>query len=347
MRRLKLTLPLLAAVVAAFLIGCGGTTPISSRSAPQPAITPLPAQSICRPGSMGAALRCSSKLGALLQLQSGPEPGQTGIDLSNNDPSFGSWRTIRRHASFAYFKVSEGTGFIDGTASQMAREAKAAGLLIGGYDFQHVCGVNPFSEADVFILAAKHVGLLKGSGVLPPTADFEAGGGCNAKVWLGQWSRTVRRVTRDMVYSDPGFYNPSVGCFSEADYGWVADLGAFAPLCGLRTIFHQYSFAAWDGVAHVDGDVFRGSYRQLAALAASAPVETNTQKRARWKRELDAHYRLRAELHAFIDKHHCRRGRPWFGHAKPRNFHTRCGKALAAGKRQNHEINAFHAKRVF
>jgi GH25 family lysozyme M1 (1,4-beta-N-acetylmuramidase) len=227
---------------------------------------------------------------------------QTGIDLSNNDPSFGQWSTIRKHESFVYFKVNEGTGFIDHTAAQMAREARAAGLLVGGYDFQHVCGANPVAEARTFINAARADRLLSGPGVLPPTADFELSFGvCNASAWLRAWSNEVRKFAKDDVYSDPGFFVPEVGCFSDADYGWVADLGGFVPLCGLHTVFHQYSWAAWDGVAHVDGDVFLGSYAQLQALASQTPAKpahVQPTKPQLTKRIL--------ELRADLTRHHCR-----------------------------------------
>lgn len=255
MRRLALLLlPLLLA-----LVGCGGSSlsPHPSRPAtPAPPVCMVPAGGH---GSMGSTLRC--RVGApLLQLTA--PAGQTGLDLSNNDPSYGHWATIRRHDSFVYLKVSEGTGFVDGTAARMAREAHAAGLLVGGYDFLHVCGDNPVGEAWVFIDAARRDGLVAGRGVLPATADFELGTGCNAGAWLRAWSDTIRRLTHDAVYSDLGYYLPEVRCFTDADYGWVADLSAFQTLCNLRTVFQQYSWAAWNGVGHADGDVFRGSYQQ-------------------------------------------------------------------------------------
>ena len=216
-------------------------------------------------GYLGATLRCHPSLRALPPAAA--VRGQTGLDLSNNNPIFGRWRTVREHDSFVYLKVSEGAGFTDGTAARMAREARAAGLLVGGYDFLHVCGDSPVAEADLFIRDARADGLLEGAGVLPPAADFELGSGCNASAWLRAWSTTVRRLTHDAVYSDPGYYSPTVGCFDDANAGWVADLGAFQALCGLHTVFWQYSWTAWNGVSHADGDVFRGSYAQLQALA--------------------------------------------------------------------------------
>ena len=142
---------------------------------------------------------------------------------------------------------------------------------------------------------------------------------------------------RSAVYSDPGFYIPELGCFSEADYGWVADLGGFQPLCGLRTVFHQYSWTAWDGVASVDGDVFRGSYGQLLALTSTPkPKPTPGQIKTRKHRELAAHYRVRSQLRALITKHHCRT------HAKPRSYHTVCGYWLKHGQREARFIKQLH-----
>lgn len=270
---------------------------------------------------------------------SGVPAGQTGIDLSNNDPSYGSWATIRRHESFVYLKVSEGTGFVDGTAARMAKEARAAGLLVGGYDFQHVCQDGAIGEARVFVDAARSDGLLTGPGVLPPTADFEFGGGCNARAWLGAWSAYVRRYAPDAVYSDPGFYSPELGCFSGADYGWVADLGGFTSLCGLRTVFWQFSWNQWDGVANVDGDVFRGSYAQLQALAhAVSPAVIARQRHA----HLVADYRLRTKLRALEAKHHCRQ--PPFHAAKPVSYEHACHTWVLHGRQVNADIARLHRR---
>lgn len=62
------------------------------------------------------------------------------------------------------------------------------------------------------------------------------------------------------------------------------------------------------------------------------PKPTPAQERTAKRRSLAKHKIEVATLHAEIDRHHCRKGKPWFGHAKPRNWHTRCGKALKAGK---------------
>jgi hypothetical protein len=318
MRRHTLALLLLPLLL---IVGCGGHTPASTPVAPTPTTncTAPPGH-----GSMGSTLRC--RLGAPLLHLTAPT-GQTGIDLSNNDPSYGQWATIRRHASFVYLKVSEGTGFTDGTAARMAHEARTAGLLVGGYDFMHVCGDSPTDEARVFISAARRDGLLSGRGVLPATADFELGTGCNAGAWLRAWSNAIRRLTRDMVYSDPGYYTPMLGCFTNADYGWVADLNGFQPLCGLWTVFQQYSWAAWDGVAHVDGDVFRGSYQQLQALAGIFPPKPPKHSRQQL-------LRLRIELRADLARRRCRVA-PYHGRGR---YHRLCHHWLLYGASVNKQL---------
>lgn len=273
------------------LAACGGQEPRSSTACYSP----------LGHGSMGVSQKCRP---ALFRLNRAAPPGQTGIDLSNNDPVYGAnnWQTIRHHASFVYLKVSEGTRFIDQTARRMGVEARHAGLFVGAYDFLHVCGTNPRAEAIYFIGAAENFELLKGVGILPPTADFEYGSGCNANTWLKEWSNTVHRLSRDMVYSDPGYYIPQAGCFTQADYGWVADLGAYQPLCKLPTVFHQYSFSAWDGVSRVDGDVFRGSYAQLRALAGFKPHPHPCSRRC----ELRRLYAQRSELRRDLTHRRCR-----------------------------------------
>lgn len=318
MRRLALLFPLLLLVAA----GCAPSSP------PHPAATTTQAPCVIPAGhgSMGATLRC--RVGAPL-LQLAAPAGQTGLDLSNNNPSYGHWGLIRRHDSFAYFKVSEGTGFVDDTAARMAREARAAGLLVGGYDFLHVCGDSPVGEAWVFIGAARRDGLISGRGVLPATADFELGTGCNAGAWLRAWSDTVRRLTRDSVYSDPGYYLPEVRCFTDADYGWVADLDGFQALCNLHTVFQQYSWAAWDGAGYADGDVFRGGYQQLQALAGITPPKPPAPKPSRV-----ALLRLRNVLRADLTRRRCRVA-PYHGRGR---YHAVCHRWLLEGAQVNKQL---------
>ena len=306
----------LLAVVAALLSACGAATQTNT------ALTPRSSEAtVCSPelghASMGVSQRCKAGL-PLLTL--GVPPGQTGLDLSNNDPIYGEWHTVRKHDSFAYFKVSEGVSFVDSTAARMSREAKAAGLYVGGYDFMHVCQTNPVAEADFFIKYARADGLLVGRDVLPVTADFELGTGCNAKTWLASWSRAVRRLTKDAVYSDPGYYVPSVGCFTQADYGWVADLGGFESLCSLRTVFQQYSWTAFNGVSHADGDVFRGSYAALSALANAKPAPS----------PLPALYARRRALRRVLAQDGCR--------ARTRR-HERLGPRCRRWYREGNEVN--------
>ena len=62
--------------------------------------------------------------------------------------------------------------------------------------------------------------------------------------------------------------------------------------------------------------------------------------RAQLEAELHYHEARRNALHYVIDVHHCRKGPPWYGHAKPRSYHTRCGIWLREGQR---EINAIHS----
>ena len=294
---------LMMLVVVLALAGCSG----KPAGKPLPVRLPVPS---CAPAAghaqMGASLRC--RVTALPPVTLAP-PGQTGLDLSNNNPVYGlaAWRQIRRHDSFVYLKVNEGTSYRDPTAARMAHDARAAGLFVGGYDFQHVCATNPVSEARVAIAAARTDGLAAGHGVLPLVADFElAYGTCNRTAWLNAWTATVRRTLgRAAVYSDPGFYAPSVGCFTSADVGWVADLGGYVSLCRLATVLHQYSFAAADGVGFADGDVYLGSYRQLQALAGASPAP-KPRKPTPGARRLAKLVKRRDRLRVLEARHACR-----------------------------------------
>jgi len=65
-----------------------------------------------------------------------------------------------------------------------------------------------------------------------------------------------------------------------------------------------------------------------------APVKRPT-KAELHKRKVKTLRRLsteRRELHGDVDRHHCRGGKPWFGHAKPRRYHSLCVRWVRRGK---------------
>lgn len=156
-----------------------------------------------------------------------------GPDFSNNNPveSASAWDKIAAHNSYAIFKVTEGTGFTDGTAATMARFAKARGLMVGGYDFLHICGDNPTVEAQVFVSHLKADGLT-GRKTFPGIGDAEFGGGCDARTWILAWVGEVRALTgrTPLIYTGAWYWQPHLGAFwPNPSLSWISGYGVRYP----------------------------------------------------------------------------------------------------------------------
>src|SRR5690242_3560234 len=73
-----------------------------------------------------------------------------GVDVSNNDGGV-NWTSIRGGGyTFAWAKATEGTTFHDSYYPGNMSNGKAAGVLMGAYDFARPAGNCPGSEANYF-----------------------------------------------------------------------------------------------------------------------------------------------------------------------------------------------------
>lgn len=202
-----------------------------------------------------------------------------GPDLSNNDPVYAGQAQIAAHNSFEIFKVSEGTGYIDPTAKPMAVLAKARGLVVGGYDFLHVCGPSPVAEADVFAYHLKADGLT-GPGTLPGTGDAEYGGsGCNARAWLYNWAWEVHRQTGrwPMFYTGAWWWDPHVGAWwPSPSLAWISGYVSWThliPPAGHRQVdLWQFSDHGWNGASTGDLSIWRDGVSAFNAASSSKPA---------------------------------------------------------------------------
>lgn len=97
-----------------------------------------------------------------------------GIDVSsNNGRSINFTKVHDSGVKFVFVKVSEGTTYVNPYAARHVHDARAAGLIVGGYHFVHpASGVDPHTEADHFLANARKLGLLK-AGSLRPAIDSE------------------------------------------------------------------------------------------------------------------------------------------------------------------------------
>jgi hypothetical protein len=198
-----------------------------------------------------------------------------GPDLSNNNPvySAASWAAIGRHNAFEIDKVSEGTGYADPTAAPMAREARAHGVVVGGYDFLHVCLDAPASEADLFVSRLKADGIV-GGGTLPPTGDAEypSAPACNVRTWISGWADRVHSLLGrwPQIYTGAWWWNPHVGVWwLPHALAWVSGYTSWAflphPSGRSQVDLWQFSDHGWNGATTSDLSVWRDGAKAFAA----------------------------------------------------------------------------------
>jgi len=206
-------------------------------------------------------------------------PGTTrvaGIDVSVYQGSI-NWASV--HAAgkrFAYIRYSDGTGHLDPNFNANWRNAKAAGMTVGAYQFFRA-SENPTTQADLVINAVSALGGL-GTPNLPIAIDVETNDGqtdatVNSRVntWLARvLARTGR--TRPMLYTSPGIWS-GLGSPSPdpLPYLWDAHWGATCPTVPSpwgRLRFWQYSdTGAVSGISGaVDLDLYNGSLAEMQAL---------------------------------------------------------------------------------
>jgi Glycosyl hydrolases family 25 len=303
---------LITAVAVLLLVaGCGGGHSGSSPSvvSSQPATTPCNAP-------------VPAHMGECVQQRFGLAPGVStlahGWDISvyQGTPSFPA--SLR----FVYNQVGDGTSYRDPNFSASCAREKRQGIKCGAYLFVRPGDAAGQAAVIRYVLAQTD---------LPPALDVEVPGAYGELCLIAHDLHVLIVV----AYTAPGLWPGGATCGTRL---WAAEWGTAG-----------YAFAGWSsyvaqqtcGTCGVDEDSDHG----LLALVHPAP--THAQVLARWHRELDAHYRLRAELHGDIDRHHCRLGKPWYGHATPSSYHTVCGDWLEHGEREVRIINAFHQKGVW
>lgn len=272
------------------LTACGGHTSTSGvpyKTLPRPSIPTTETAPSCGDSTNHSLGQCLPKPKQTTGATLSPSQSLLGCDLSNNDPVFGvtDWKQIASKVSWCYLKVNESTGFVDSTAGPMARAAKAAGVLVGGYDFQHVCQGSAAAEADTFVRAGRADGLL-GNGTLKPMADMEYPSvtSCNVRTWEGEWRAEVIRQTGENpgVYTGAWWWNPHVGCWWPAPYkgsdvsswisGYVASLAQVPRPCGRSVItVWQSSDHGFNGHGTSDTSSWVAGMASLQAAVVGPP----------------------------------------------------------------------------
>lgn len=298
--------------------GCGKT--VSTQTVTTPA--PL-APASCNPRVPAHLGECVQQHFGLTSKASAPVDGWD-ISVYQGEPAFPS--SLR----FVFNQVGDGASYRDPNFSANCAREKDRGIKCGAYLF--VRPGNAYGQALVIARVA-------GQTNLPPALDVEVPGSYQELCPIAADLKVDFHVAIVVAYTAPGLWWGGSACGTLL---WGAEWGTAG-----------YAFSNWSsyvaqqtcGTCAVDEDVDHG----LLALAhpAPKPPPTHAQTVARWHRELDVAYRLRTELHADIDRHHCRLSRPTLGHAKPPTYHTVCGRWLAHGQVEVRRIVAFHAKGVF
>lgn len=265
---------------------------------------------------------------------------RSGPDVSNNDPFF-NWHPVQEHGHpFGYDKVIQGTRFVDSTAAGMASAQRAATVIPGGYDFLEVCRTSASGEARLFASRLKAIGLVGHAFVPMGDAEWPLSLACSpsqARSWLASWQSTLHSLIHRWAgfYTGAWWWNPNVGCWRPPHgalrwvSGYIVRRLLPIPACWGGVDLWQYTDSGFNGVSHTDMSVLETSQSKFLGT----PEQTPAQKRAAKLRSLRTHEATVRELHGDIDRHHCRKGKPWYGHAFPRQYHSLCERWLRLGER--------------
>lgn len=237
-------------------------------------------------------------------------------DFSNNDPCYCAAQ-LKAHGHVGEIdKVNQGVGFIDSTFGRMIADAKAHGLVVGGYDFDQDYTA---AEAYTFVAGLHRAGIYRGTPrTFPPTLDVEFG--LPSKSGLEhQLAVLFREYGRAQIYTGPWYWLPHFGCWiPQGVTFWLSGYPVVSPFCGLngnpfKVNAHQYTDHGATGASQVPyADVTRYLGSSFARFSQSG--QTQAQLRALKVRSLHSHEANRRVLHRLVDQHHCRRGQ----HTTPR-----------------------------
>lgn len=192
-----------------------------------------------------------------------------------------NWGAVRASgARFAFVKLSEGPSYVNPFGAADYRNARAAGLYVGGYHFARPRLPLSTAGTDARRFAAQ-VGNVRQAGFLPPVLDIEATGGLSAAD-VTSWTRTfltaLQAATQrtPMIYTGGWFWKGYMGNpsgFSQYPL-WAAQYTPSATSPNLfgdwtYSTFWQYtSTASSPGISgQIDASWFHGSQSQLNSLA--------------------------------------------------------------------------------
>jgi lysozyme len=156
-----------------------------------------------------------------------------GVDVSHHQGAI-DWTRVRRdRIDFAYLKATEGSGFTDPRFVSNAREARRAGLRVGGYHYFTLCSPGA-PQADHFAAVL----LSAPARTLPPAVDLELLGNCEDPPPRADLLREVqafiaaverRTGQRMVVYAYPDFEDRFALTRNLGRRLWVRRIGDAPP----------------------------------------------------------------------------------------------------------------------
>jgi lysozyme len=204
-------------------------------------------------------------------------PGATivhGIDVSEFQGTI-KWASVKSAGKdFAVIRVSDGTGHLDPFFASNWKNAKAAGVAVGAYQFFRP-EEDPTVQADLMLSHLSSVGY--GAGDLPPVLDVEVTDGVSSATIAARvntWLQHVKAKTGRLpsVYTSPGYWggigNPTP---SPLPYLWVANWGVSCPTLppawGRLRIWQYSDSGSVSGISGaVDLDEYNGPLSELKSL---------------------------------------------------------------------------------
>lgn len=204
-------------------------------------------------------------------------PGSTtlpGIDVSYYQGTI-NWSQVKASGvKFAVIRVSDGTTFLDPKFSTNWTNAKAAGVVVGAYQFFRP-SQDPTAQADLVVTQLQAAGFTKSD--IPPVIDVEVTEGMSSSTIISRVNTWLARIQSKLgrtplLYTSPGFWsglgNPTP---SPLPYLWVAHWTSNCPTIPPNWTtwkFWQYSATGTvPGIStDVDMDTFNGGILSIKRL---------------------------------------------------------------------------------
>ncbi|MGO9567008.1 MAG: glycoside hydrolase family 25 protein, partial [Desulfomonilaceae bacterium] len=173
-----------------------------------------------------------------------------GIDVYSGS-GFITWTSVKNAGiSFAWAKASEGTGYDDGQIINNINNARAAGVLIGAYDYaRYDLGISATDEANYFWSIVSPY--IKADGTeLMPMLDVETPTSLSmaqVSAWVNAWCQQIVNnaaaagiTVHPVIYTYPSYCDTYLDSSVTQWWLWMADLNNEDPQTGAPYLITRY-----------------------------------------------------------------------------------------------------------